>query len=125
MDAAGLGAVISARALANGVRIPLDLLTPSEAVCRLLRRTHLDQNFRMYDSLDAAIDDSRETLSAGALSAPANPRSRRGRSDSDGGVGQQADRGCTRTIENDHPEGMSSWALRAGLVSESIKRLVS
>lgn len=67
MDAAGLGAVISARRSANGVGISLDLVTPSEAVSRLLRLTHTDLNFRTYDSLDAAIEDSRKTSSAALL----------------------------------------------------------
>jgi anti-anti-sigma factor len=37
MDAAGLGAVISARRLANGVGTSLDLVTSSKTVSRLLR----------------------------------------------------------------------------------------
>lgn len=87
VDAAGLGAVISARRLANGVGIPLDLVTPSEAVSRLLRLTHADQNFRTYDSLDAAIEESRETLSPALLSDSADPRARQLRSDSVGSPG--------------------------------------
>ncbi|MPZ16087.1 MAG: anti-sigma factor antagonist [Chloroflexi bacterium] len=60
MDAAGLGALIRARTIANVLRIPLAIVAPSEAVRRLLRLSETDGHFRTHDCLDEALDDLSE-----------------------------------------------------------------